>query len=92
MTDEAMTVDPDAERKLTESRAEFRRILRPDQNGTDAEFPRSRTMRALTGGGATSALAVVAVAFLVTRPGVASRLARAVPVVNLARRLGLGLR
>jgi hypothetical protein len=92
MTDETMALDTDAERKLTESRAEFRRILRPDGNGTDGEFPRSRTMRALTGGGATSALAVVAVAFLVTRPGVASRLARAVPVVNLARRLGRGLR
>ena len=92
MTDETMALDTDAEWKLTESRAEFRRILRPDGNGTDGEFPRSRTMRALTGGGATSALAVVAVAFLVTRPGVASRLARAVPVVNLARRLGRGLR
>jgi hypothetical protein len=92
MTDETMALDTDAERKLTESRAEFRRILRPDGNGTDGEFPRSRTMRALTGGGATSALAVVAVAYLVTRPGVASRLARAVPVVNLARRLGRGLR
>lgn len=92
MTDETMALDTDAERKLTESRAEFRRMLRPDENGTDGEFPRSRIMRALTGGGATSALAVVAVAFLVTRPGVASRLARAVPVVNLARRLGRGLR
>ena len=49
-------------------------------------------MRALTGGGATSALALVALAILATRPGVVGRLARATPVINLLRQLGIGLR
>ena len=92
MNDGTMSAGTDAERKLAASRAEFRRILQPDESGTDRDFPRSRTMRAMTSGGAKSALAVVAVAFLVTRPGVAGRLARAVPVVNLVRQFGMGLR
>lgn len=85
--------DTDAEQKLAATRAEFRHILQPeDERAPGGRFPRSRTMRALTGSGATSALAVVAVAILATRPGVAGRLARATPVINLLRRLGLGLR
>jgi len=92
VTDPTTFADTDAERMLAASRAEFRHILQPDGRGAGGSFPRSRTMRALTGGGATSALAVVAVAFLVTRPGVAGRLARATPVLSLLRQLGLGLR
>jgi hypothetical protein len=48
-------------------------------------------MRTLTGGGAP-ALVLVAVAILATRPGVAGRLARATPVINLLRQVGFGLR
>jgi len=92
MTDATTLADTDGQRELAATRAEFRHILQPDGHGTDGRFPRSRTMRALTRGGATSALAVVAVAFLATRPGVAGRLARATPVLNLIRQLGLGLR
>jgi hypothetical protein len=80
----------DSAKKLAGTRAEFRDILLPaDEN---SEFPRSATMRALTGGGAVSALALIGVAILATRPGVAGRLARATPLINLLRQLGLGLR
>lgn len=93
MTDIATFDDTDAEQKLAATRAEFRQILQPeDEQAPAGSFPRSRTMRALTGGGATSALAVVAVAILATRPGVAGRLARATPVINLLRQLGFGSR
>ncbi|HEX9773575.1 MAG TPA: hypothetical protein VGA44_08920, partial [Steroidobacteraceae bacterium] len=80
--------DTDAVEKLAATRAEFRDILLP----ADGEFPRSATMRALTSGGAVSALALIGVAILATRPGVAGRLARAAPVINLLRQLGLGPR
>lgn len=91
---EATTTDAtDAVEKLAVTRAEFRDILQPDNgDGTHGHFPRSATMRALTGGGAMSALALVGVAILATRPSVAGRIARAVPVVDLLRQLGLGTR
>ena len=93
MTGVATFDDTDTERKLAATRAQFRHILQPEgEQATSGSFPRSRTMRALTGGGATSALALVAVAILATRPGVAGRLARATPVINLLRQLGFGLR
>jgi hypothetical protein len=83
----------DTAAKLADTRAEFRDILLPaDGNGTAGQFPRSATMRALTGGGAVSALALIGVAILATRPGVAGRLARATPLINLLRQLGLGPR
>lgn len=83
----------DAVEKLAATRAQFVDILQPDdERDTAGRFPRSATMRALTGGGAMSALAVVGIAILATRPGVAGRLARAVPVVDLLRQLGLGTR
>jgi hypothetical protein len=84
------SIDP--EQELATTRAQLRHILKldgePDPGG---RFPRSRTMRTLTGGGAP-ALVLVAVAILATRPGVAGRLARATPVINLLRQVGLGLR
>jgi len=84
---------PDALEKLAVTRAEFRDILQPDQErGSNGHFPRSATMRALTGRGAVSALALVGVAILATRPNIAGRLARAVPLVDLLRQLGLGKR
>lgn len=80
----------DARAKLASTRAEFRDLLPPEDDGpTPDRFPRSVTMRALTGGGAVSALALIGVAILATRPGVAGRLARAAPVINLLRQLGL---
>jgi hypothetical protein len=88
MIDEKLGRTPDAQEKLAATRAEFRDALLPH----DDQFPRSATMRALTGGGAVSALAVVGLAILATRPGVAGRLARAAPVINLLRQLGLGAR
>ena len=78
---------PDAEQKLAGTRAELRELLQP----ADADqFPRSATMRALTGGGATSLLVLAGLTLVATRPGVAGRLARAAPVIGLLRQLGLG--
>ena len=93
MTDATLTGTPNALERLEATRTEFREILRPDDaRGTTGLFPRSATMRALTGGGALSALALVGVAILATRPSIAGRLARAVPVVDLLRQLGLSRR
>lgn len=87
------THTPDAFDKLAGTRAEFRDILQPDEGRrSSGHFPRSATMRALTSGGAMSALALVGVALLATRPSIAGRLARAVPVAGLLRQLGLGAR
>jgi hypothetical protein len=56
MTDVATFDDTDAEQKLAATRAQFRHILQPaDELATSGSFPRSQTMRALTGGGATPA-------------------------------------
>ena len=75
------------------TRAELRDLLLPAEDPETADrFPRSATMRALTRGGAGSALALVGIAILATRPGVAGRLARAAPVINLLRQLGLRAR
>jgi len=71
---------------LAATRAELRDVLLPAEEDT---FPRSATMRALTGRGTVSVLALVGMAVLATRPGVAGRLARAAPVINLLRQLGL---
>ena len=72
--------------ELAATRAELRDVLLPAE---DDSFPRSATMRALTGRGTVSVLALVGMAVLATRPGVAGRLARAAPVINLLRQLGL---
>jgi len=72
--------------ELAATRAELRDVLLPAEDDT---FPRSATMRALTGRGTMSVLALVGMAVLATRPGVAGRLARAAPVINLLRQLGL---
>jgi len=72
--------------ELAATRAELRDVLLPAE---DDSFPRSATMRALTGRGTVSVLALVGMAILATRPGVAGRLARAAPVINLLRQLGL---
>ena len=72
--------------ELAATRAELRDVLLPAEDDT---FPRSATMRALTGRGTVSVLALVGMAVLATRPGVGGRLARAAPVINLLRQLGL---
>ena len=93
MTDTTVTGAPDALEKLAMTRDEVRDILRPEEaRGSNGHFPRSATMRALTGRGAMSALALVGVAIVATRPSIAGRLARAVPAVDLLRQLGRGAR
>lgn len=89
MIDERYGRSTAARDELAATRAGLRDVLLPaDDNDPDA-FPRSATMRALTGRGAVSVLALVGIAILATRPGVAGRLARAAPVINLLRQLGL---
>ena len=73
--------------ELAATRAELRDVLLPADDA-DA-FPRSATMRALTSKGAVSALALIGVAVLATRPGVAGRLARAAPLIGLLRLFGV---
>jgi hypothetical protein len=93
MNQATVTDKPDALDKLAETRSEFLEILRPaKRRGSNGQFPRSATMRALTSGGAVSAAALVGVAVLATRPSVAGRLARAVPLVGLLRELGRAAR
>lgn len=93
MTEATVIHTPDALDELAVTRAEFRDILQPaEERPSTGYFPRSATMRALTSGGAMSALALVGVALLATRPSIAGRLARAVPVAGLLRQLGLGAR
>jgi hypothetical protein len=93
MMDEKVGRNADAQKKLASTRAEFRDLLLPeDEDPGSQRFPRSATMRALTAGGAVSALALIGIAILATRPGVAGRLARAAPVINLLRQFGLGAR
>ena len=79
--------DTNAHDELAATRAELRDVLLPAEDA-DA-FPRSATMRALTSRGAVSTLALIGVALLATRPGIAGRLARAAPVINLLRQFGL---
>jgi hypothetical protein len=78
-----------AQDELAATRAELRDVLLPAEDADPDAFPRSATMRALTGRGGASVLALVGVAILATRPGIAGRLARAAPVINLLRQLGL---
>jgi hypothetical protein len=93
MTDATVTHTPDALDKLAGTRAEARDILQPEhQLRSTGHFPRSATMRALTGRGAMSALALVGIALVATRPSIAARLARVVPAIGLVRQLGLGSR
>jgi hypothetical protein len=86
MIDERYGRGATAHDELAATRAELRDVLLPAE---DDSFPRSATMRALTGRGTVSILALVGMAVLATRPGVAGRLARAAPVINLLRQLGL---
>jgi hypothetical protein len=93
MTGTTASHESDALDKLAVTRGEVRDILQPDHEArSNGQFPRSATMRALTGGGAVSALALVGIAILATRPSVAGRIARAVPLVDLLRQLRLGTR
>jgi len=85
MIEQASGRDTDAHEDLAATRAEFRDILLPaDDTG---EFPRSATLRALMSGKALPILTLLGVAVLATRPGVAGRLTRAAPLINLLRQL-----
>ena len=81
---------PAAQHKLAGTRAELRELLQPADTSDADRFPRSATMRALTGGGASTLLILAGLTIVATRPGVAGRLARAAPVIGLVRQLGLG--
>ena len=77
---------PSPQDELAATRAEVREILLPeDEHEPHRVFPRSATMRTLTHGRTASVLALIGVAILATRPGIAGRLARAAPLINLLR-------
>jgi hypothetical protein len=89
MIDERYVRGTTAHDDLAATRAGLRDVLLPADDTDPDAFPRSATMRALTGRSITSVLALVGFAILATRPGVAGRLARAAPVINLLRQFGL---
>jgi len=89
MIDEQYGRSTTAQDELAATRAGLRDVLLPADDTDPDNFPRSATMRALTGRGAVSVLTLVGIAILATRPGVAGRLARAAPVINLLRQFGL---
>jgi hypothetical protein len=89
MIDERFARGTSARNELATTRAELRDVLLPADDADRGAFPRSATMRALTSRGAVSTLALIGVAFLATQPGIAGRLARAAPVLNLLRQFGL---
>jgi len=83
--------------RLAVTREELRRILEPppkslEGNGHAANersdsFPRSRTMQMLMSGKGLGTLGALAAGLLVSRPALALRLLRFVPVSSMARKL-----
>jgi hypothetical protein len=82
--------------RLAQSREEMRRILDPPRSefnrseatqNSGAEFPRSRTMRALLSGGGLGTLGALASGLLIARPALALRLLRMVPVSTVGKML-----
>ena len=83
--------------RLAVTREELRRILEPppktlDANGHvqtdhDGSFPRSRTMQMLMSGKGLGTLGAVATGLLVSRPALALKLLRFLPVSTVARNL-----
>jgi hypothetical protein len=85
--------------KLAHSRDQLRRLLEPERvqaendgtaNGGDRTrardpFPRSRTMRLLTSSRGLGALAAVGCGLLVSRPALAVRVLRLIPLGAVAR-------
>jgi hypothetical protein len=80
-----------AEAELHHSRGELRRLLVVDRKVPKrGEFrPRSKTMQFLTGNGAVALLAVGAGGILLSRPQLALRLFRVVPIGAVVRALAL---
>lgn len=83
--------------KLSDSRAEIRRLLEPSppagsadaahpgSGGPESAFPRSRTMRMLMSGRGLGAVGALAGGLLVARPALAWRLIRLLPTSAVAR-------
>ena len=88
MAEQTLLDRRDAEDKLASTRQELIDLLRHDSAESLAEehaFPRSRTMRLLLSSRGLGALAVTACGFLVSRPALALRLLRLVPLGTVAR-------
>ena len=82
--------------RLAQSREEMRQVLDPPRgefNGAEAmqnsgaEFPRSRTMRALLSSRGLGALGALASGLLIARPSLALRLLRMVPMSTVGKML-----
>jgi hypothetical protein len=83
--------------RLAVTREELRRILEPPPKTVDANghveedhggtFPRSRTMQMLMSGKGLGTLGALATGLLVSRPALALKLLRFLPVSTMARNL-----
>lgn len=99
MTDRDSSARDEIRRKLAQSREEVSRWLDPprDTAGNGAAgvagaaahsgFPRSRTMRMLMSSRGLGALGAVAAGLLISRPALALRLLRFLPISALAKTL-----
>lgn len=72
-----------AERRLAESRAQLASLLTPYPD----QFPRSRTMRFLLGGGGKALAAGALTGLMAVKPGLAASLMRVLPIGRLLRRM-----
>jgi hypothetical protein len=84
--------------RLERSRAELRALLEPAEPGTAAgratasgRFPRSHTMRLLTSKRGAGTAAAVGVGLLLSRPAMALRLAKMIPLGAVVRMMILRL-
>jgi hypothetical protein len=98
MTDQEETAREEILVRLAVSREELRQIMTPPPKAADAEggsqsgahldgFPRSRTMQMLMSGKGLGTLGALATGLLVSRPALALRLLRLLPVSAMARKL-----
>jgi hypothetical protein len=79
--------------RLAASREQLRRLFEPEEqaaqdspgNGGGGRFPRSRIMRALASNRGLKAAAVIGGGLLLSRPALALRLLRMIPVGAVAR-------
>lgn len=99
MIDEDQTARAEILARLAASRQQLRQILYP-QNTPEAEggdaahdsgFPRSHTLRLLLSGKGLGTLGAVVTGLLVSRPGLAMRLLRLLPVGAMVRQMAVRL-
>ena len=92
-TIETLEKDHSAELRLDESRRELQHLFAPEDEdeARPKKFPRSKTMRLLTGGGGAALLALGAGGLILLRPGLLKTALRILPVNAMVRMLAVKL-